>query len=29
MYPTKIGGELRCSGTLAVPAPLVAPVVLI
>ena len=27
--PLKTGGELRCSGRVAVPAPLVAPVVLI
>jgi hypothetical protein len=26
--PLKTGGELRCSGRVAVPAPLVAPVVL-
>jgi len=26
--PLKTGGELRCSGRIAVPAPLVAPVVL-
>jgi len=27
--PLRTGGELRCSGGVAVPAPLVAPVVLI
>jgi hypothetical protein len=27
--PLKTGGELRCSGRVAVPAPLVTPVVLI
>ena len=27
--PLKTGGELRCSGRVAVPAPLVAPVVLL
>jgi hypothetical protein len=27
--PLKTGGELRCSGMVAVPAPLVTPVVLI
>jgi hypothetical protein len=27
--PTKTGGEIRCSGRIAVPAPFVTPIVLI